>query len=165
MSEHEGYFAIVPAKTATGKDLFEAVHAFIASVYNARSHRVVLAHADAENVMKSMKAVFGSVGITLTLSPPGQHAQRVERYTQHLNKGVRATLDALPYVLPAELHLYLEMSVADAMTLVPNSASWPLSPYEKAHGCRRQFHSSLPFLSFGTVCMAAMGDVKRKHMA
>ena len=86
VSEYEGYFAVIPAKTAKGRDLFEAIHSLIASTYNARSHRVVNAHADAESVMKSMTAIFGSVGISLTLSPPGQHAQRVERYTQHLEK-------------------------------------------------------------------------------
>jgi hypothetical protein len=148
VSENEGYFAVIPARSAKGADLFESIHKFIATTYNARSHRVVKASADAEGVMKSMTAIFGSIGIILTLSPPGQHAQRCERYTQHLNKGARATLDALPYILPAELILYLDMAVADGSTLIPNSASWPLTPYEKVHKERRQFHATIPFLPF-----------------
>jgi hypothetical protein len=165
VSEFEGYFAVIPAKTASGKDLFDAVHKFVASTYNAQGHRVMKAHADAEGVMQSMISVFGAVGILLTLSPPGQHAQRVERYTQQLNKGTRATLDALPYELPPELMLYLEMSVADGMTLIPNTASFPLSPYEKVHKCRRKFHAQFPFLPFGSVCMVAMGEAKRASIA
>jgi hypothetical protein len=155
---------ILLSRSKESKDLFEAVHTFIATTYNARSHRVVKAHADAEGVMKSMTAVFGSIGIVLTLSPPGQHAQRVERYTQHLNKGVRATLDSLPYVPPPEFMLYLD-TVADAITLVPNSASFPLSPYEKVHQQRRVFHATLPFLAFGTVCSVGMGIDKRDAKA
>ena len=165
VSEFEGYFAVLPARTKNCKDLFEAIHSFIASTYNARSYRVKSVHADAEGVMKSMRAIFGSIGIVLTLSPPGQHAQRVERYTQHLNKGVRATLDSLPYELPPELQLYLDMHVADVSTLVPNSASWPLTPYERVHNKRRLFHKQHPFLPFGTVCMVRMGDAKRAVLA
>jgi hypothetical protein len=161
VSEFEGYLAVLPARSKDSKDLFEAVHTFIATTYNARSYRVVKANADAEGVMKSMTAVFGSIGIVLTLSPPGQHAQRCERYTQQLNKGARATLDSLPYVLPPEFMLYLDMSVADGTTLVPNSASFPLSPYEKVHQQRRVFHATLPFLPFGAVCSVGMGVAKR----
>ena len=165
VSEYEGYFAVLPAKTGHGRDLFDAMHRHIAATYNASGHRVVTAHADAENVMNSMKSVFGSIGITLTLSPPGQHAQRVERYTQQLNKGARATLDALPYILPPDLLLYLHIAVAQGMTLVPNSASFPLTPHEKVFKRRKVFHASHPFLPFGAVCMVAMGDKKRSTKA
>ena len=161
VSEYEGYFAVIPSRTGQGKDLFEAMHGYIATTYNAQSHRVVKAHADAESVLKSLTAVFGAVGITLTLSPPGQHAQRVERYTQHMNKCSRATLDALPYVLPANLIMYLHMAVADGMSLVPNTASFPHTPYEKVFNRRRQFHPKHPFLSFGAVCVVSMGLDKR----
>ena len=165
VSEFEGYFAVLPARSKSCKDLFEAIHSFIATTYNALSHRVKVAHADAEGVMKAMTAVFGSVGIVLTLSPPGQHAQRIERYTQQLYKGARSTLDCLPYELPSRFDLYLHMNVADMSTLVPNSASWPLSPYERVHNKRRVFHKQHPFLPFGTVCMVKMGDAKRATMA
>jgi hypothetical protein len=45
--------SIVPAKSKHTLVLFEALHAFIASTYNARSHRVVNVHADAEGVFKA----------------------------------------------------------------------------------------------------------------
>lgn len=112
-----------------------------------------------------IQANFGSIGVVLTCSPPGQHAQRCERYTQTLNTGVRSTLDALPYVLPPELQLYLDMNVADGMSLVTNSASFPFTPYEQVYKRRRTFNSAHPFLAFGTVCSVHMGDVKRAKVS
>ena len=165
VSEFEGYIAIIPAKAASSKVLFDAIHSFIATTYNSQSHRVESAHADAESVMKSMKASFGSIGIMLTLSPPGQHAQRSERYTQTLDTRARSTLDSLPYELPAEFLLFLDMSVANTMNLVPNSRSFPLTPYEKVFKRRYAFHATHPFLPFGTVCSVSMGDAKRAHLA
>lgn len=165
VSEFEGMFSVVPAKSKHTVVLFEALHAFIAATYNARSHRVVNVHADAEGVFKAAQANFGSIGVVLTCSPPGQHAQRCERYTQTLNTGVRSTLDALPYVLPPELQLYLDMNVADGMSLVTNSASFPFTPYELVYQRRRTFHSAHPFLAFGTVCSVHMGEVKRAKIS
>jgi len=158
VSEYEGYIAIIPAKSKSSKDLFDAIHNFISTVYNAKSYRCDSAHADAEGVMKSMKAQFGSIGITLTLSPPGQHAQRSERYTQTLEERMRSTLDSLSYELP-------NIAVAHSMNLTPNSRSFPLSPYEKVNQRRCVFHSKYPFLPFGTVCMVSMGDSKRSALA
>jgi hypothetical protein len=132
VSEHEGYFTVIPAKTASGLDLFNALYSYIATTYNAKGHKVVVAHADAESVMKSMRANFGSIGITLTLSPPGQHAQRCERYVQTMDNRARSTLDLLHYILPVAFELYLEMDVAHKMNAVANAKSFPLSPYEKS---------------------------------
>ena len=109
ISEFEGYFAVIPAKSATSADLFNALYSYISSTYNAHAHKVESIHADAESVMKSMRAHFGSIGITLTLSPPGQHAQRCERYTRVLDERSRSTLDRLPYILPPKLLLFLDM--------------------------------------------------------
>ena len=95
--------------------------------------------------MKSMKAQFGSIGITLTLSPPGQHAQRSERYTQTLKERLRSTLDSLSYELPNELLMYLYIAVAHSMNLIHNSRSFPLSPYEKVHNRRCVFHQNFHF--------------------
>ena len=161
VDEFEGYFAVIPAKSASSKDLFNAIHDYIATTYNANSHRVESAHADAESSMKSMRASFGSIGIVLTLSPPGQHAQRVERYTQTMDSRCRSTLDSLCYILPPELKMYLEVCVAAAMNYVPNSASYPFTPYEKVHGRRMVFNPEHPFLPFGAVCMVSMGEAKR----
>jgi hypothetical protein len=165
VSEHEGYFSVIPAKTASGTDLFDALYSYIATTYNAKGHKVVVAHADAESVMKSMRANFGSIGITLTLSPPGQHAQRCERYIQTMDNRVRSTIDSLHYVLPAEFELYLEMDVAHKMNSVANTKSFPLSPYEKVHKHRKRFHATIPFLPFGSVCMVNMGEAKRTKNA
>jgi hypothetical protein len=161
VSEYEGYFAVIPAKSATGADLFDALYHYISTTYNAHAHKVVAAHADAESVMKSMRANFGSIGISLTLSPPGQHAQRCERYIQTLDRRSRSTLDSLPYILPPAFQVYLDINVAQCMNLVPNSRSFPLTPYEKVHRHRKRFHETLPFLPFGSVCMVQMGDAKR----
>ena len=165
ISEFEGYFAVLPAKSASGEDLFNAVYSYISTTYNAVGHKVVTAHADAESVMKSMRAHFGSIGVTLTLSPPGQHAQRVERYTQTMDNRARSTLDALPYELPPAFLIYLDINVANCMNYVPNSRSFPLTPYEKVHKCRKRFHESMPFLPFGSVCMVSMGEAKRAKNA
>ena len=51
--------------------MIDDIHSFIATTYNSQSRRVESAHVDAESVMTSMKASFGSTGIMLTLSPPG----------------------------------------------------------------------------------------------
>jgi hypothetical protein len=165
VSEFEGYIAIVPYKSASHKDLFEANHSFIGSVYNAHSHRCESAHAVAESVMKSMKAQFGSIGIILSLSSPGQHAQRSERYIQTLDTRSISTLDSLPYELPPEFLLHLDIDVAHTMNLVLHSRSFPLTPYEKVYRRRYAFHSSHPFLPFGTVCMVSMGEAKRTVLA
>jgi hypothetical protein len=129
VSEKEGYFSVIPAKSGSCKDLFNAMYDYIATTYNAKGHRVEVAHADAEGVLKSMQANFGSIGIVLTLSPPGQHAQRVERYTQTLHQRSRSTLDSLCYVLPPEFLLYLHIAVGAAMNLTPNDVSAPYTPY------------------------------------
>jgi hypothetical protein len=165
VSEHEGYFLVISAKLASGKDLFGSLHAYIATAHNARIHRVVLAHANAESVMKSMTAVFGTIGVILTLSPPGQHALRIERYTEKLNKRARAMLDFLPYILPSDLMLYLDMDVAATTTLVLNSASFLWTMYKKVHGARRKFHATIPFLPFGAVCSVAIDAAKIQNVA
>ena len=115
--------------------------------------------------MKSTRAHFGSIGITLTLSPPGQHAQRSERYTRVLDERSTSTLDRLPYVLPPKLLLFLDMNVAMCMNYTPNSRSFPMTPYEKVNGVRKRFHETTPFLPFGTVCMIQMGEAKRAKSA
>jgi hypothetical protein len=165
VSEKEGYFSVIPAKSGSCKDLFIAMYDYIATTYNAKGHRVEVAHADAEGVLKSMQANFGSIGIVLTLSPPGQHAQRVERYTQTLHQRSRSTLDSLCYVLPPDFLLYLHIAVGAAMNLTPNDVSAPYTPYELLHGRRKTFHKKCPFLPFGTVCSVGMGLAKRARIA
>ena len=91
--------------------LFNALYSYISTTYNAHAHKVESIHADAESVMKSMRAHFGTIGITLTLSPPGQHAQRCERYTRVLDERSASTLDRLPYVLPPKIMLFFDMNV------------------------------------------------------
>jgi hypothetical protein len=114
---------------------------------------------DAENVMKSMKASFNSIGSTLTLSPLEQHAQRVERYMQPFNSGVRSTLDSLYYELLFMVYLHI------AMNYVPNSRSFPFTPHKKVFQARKQFYITHLFLPFGKFCMVGIGDDKKKSKA
>ena len=83
----------------------------IAAIYNSFGHAVSHLHADAESAFSALKVELGQIGILLTLSPPAQHQQRLERHYQTVNGRMRATLAGLPYTLPPELYILLKRSV------------------------------------------------------
>ena len=87
------------------------------------------------------------------MTPPNQHAQRVERYTRTADDRKRATLSGLSFVLPSPYEIYLDISIAKAMNDLPNSLTSPLTPTIILEGSKPLFHSEFPFLPFGATCM------------
>jgi hypothetical protein len=163
--EFSGQFDIVSAKSKSMENLFKAVMTYIRVEYNAYGHYVEHIHVDSEHVLRYLRPAFGMVGILLSLSPPGQHAQRVERYVRTLNEKKQATFDNLPFVIPAKYDIYLEKSIANAMNKVVNSRSHPMTPLECTQGKRAAAHYKYPTLHFGATCMVHLGDGKRKDIS
>ena len=61
--------------------------------------------ADSLPAFEPVIPILGAVGILLILTPPGQHARRVERYVGASAGHRRVLLASLPYVLPARYSL------------------------------------------------------------
>ena len=62
-------------------------------------------------------------GVSMGMTAPGQHAQRIERYTRTAGEKKRATLSRLPYILPAKYEIYLDLDVAKSMNHLVNASS------------------------------------------
>ena len=45
----------------------------------------------------------------MNMTPPAQHAQRVERYTRTADERKRATLSGLSFVIPSKYELYVDL--------------------------------------------------------
>jgi hypothetical protein len=88
--------------------VFKSFMHIVHTRYNAHGHRVSRAMCDSEPTLKSLVAMFGMVGIELSFFPPGQHAQRIERYIGFSDDRKVAVLSGLSYILPQSLDLYAD---------------------------------------------------------
>jgi hypothetical protein len=95
VDEFSGALNIVGSKSKHMNIVFAAVMTHIRSTYNAHENIVEQIHTAAESVYRYLKPVFGMAGIELVCSTPGQHAQRIERYTRTDNERERITRDRL----------------------------------------------------------------------
>jgi hypothetical protein len=80
VDEKSGTLTIIGATSKSGPDILRATLKFLNKDYVAFGHKVCHLSADAESVFESLIPEFGKVGFELTLVPPQQHAQRLERY-------------------------------------------------------------------------------------
>jgi len=83
VDERSGFFDVVPAKSKHRSPLLDAVAAVITS-YRRNGHTTSALVFDPESALCALKLPLEMAfpGITISFCPPGQHAQRVERYVQ-----------------------------------------------------------------------------------
>ena len=148
-----GHLGVVVHKSKHTLDMVDPLKKYVAIQYNAHGHKVDNLLTDAEAVYTATKPSFGTFGVTMNMTPPHQHAQRVERYTRTSDERKRAILSGLSYVLPDKYEIYVDLKVAKGMNELPNSLTSPLTPNILVEGSRPTFHREFPFLSFGATCM------------
>ena len=165
VDEATSYLSTFGISTKQAGDVYKGVIDYISATYSAHGHKVLHLHADAESVFKSLKPAFGNVGITLTLSPPTQHAQRVERYNRTFYDRVIATAADIPFHIPQPYYLQFYTSVAFQMNLTPTTTSSPSTPFELVHKTRFTFHPTHPFLPIGSTAMVAQDRAKRRTLS
>jgi hypothetical protein len=165
VDEHSGATYIQPSKSKSMADFFVAAMTIIRKEFNAFGWKCDHIHSDSESVFRFLIPAFGACGILLTMSPPGQHAQRIERYTRTLGERERSTRDRLPFVIDKAYDIYLISDIAQSHNLLVNSQSAPLTPEERVRGSRPVFHKECPFLPFGTTCFVKTDTVKQTTMA
>ena len=161
VDEFTGHLSVVGASSKSTPAVFKALHHIIATTYNAHHHRVHTLHGDCEKINTSLAAPLGSLGISLQLSPPGEHAARVERSILTLRQLTTATLSGLSYHLPLKYTLYLHKAIAATRNTLINVRSSPSTPNELLHGHKPTRH---PF-PFGSCCMVTQHTDKRHALA
>ena len=130
-------------------------------MYKANGHTVSVLHGDDEAISRSLAPEFTRSGITIQLSPPGEHARRVERYIQTIGNRVLIVISYLPYELPSRFALHCQKAVAAMMNDSINSRSHPLTPNEVIMN-KKPARPPVPFGSCWNVFMSAL---KRRALA
>ena len=74
--------------------------------YNAHGHRVTHMAFNSLPDFEAVIRMLCAMGVTLTLTPPGQHDQRIERSVGSLAGRRRAVLASLLYILPLKLEVF-----------------------------------------------------------
>ena len=154
MVDHKtGHFGLAITRTKKESDMVDGFKKYIANNYNAHGHKVINLLTDAEGIYTAVRPHMGAIGVNMGMTPPHQHAQRVERYTRTADERKRSTLSALPFVLPSKYEIYADLKVAKSMNDLPNTLTSPTTPTISVEGKRPTYHRDLPFLKFGAVCM------------
>jgi hypothetical protein len=161
VDSHTGEIGIVPADDKTGPSILHATLKYINSHYRAHGHATLRLSADAESVFKSMIPLFGKAGYILTLMPPQQHAQQLERYQQTLLNRYIAVLASCPFYFPLKYQSQLRSAVAYSMSLCPNSLTSPSTPFVLRTGARQVLHPLADHLRIGSTCMVLCGKAAR----
>eukprot|EP01036_Dinobryon_divergens_P034581 gene34581-44707_t len=160
IDEFSGDLQVTPAKSLSAVNIFNAVMSLVYTRYNAYGHRVTHMVADSLPALEPVIPMLGAMGILLTLCPPGQHAQRIERSVGYSAGRRRSVLCGLPYVLPLKYELYAMAWMADHANNLPNIHSAPSTA-----GWFCVEHYKFSQLRFGHVCMVSMFEVKRRREA
>jgi hypothetical protein len=148
VDEFSGHLTVLPSASKAAPHVFQTLYTYISHL-NSYGHVVSTIHTDSEAIFISLEARLGSVGVRMQYSPPATHAHRVERYIRVLRERTRCSLASLPYILPKKLFIYLHRSIAYALNSLPNSRSFPHTPFQIVTNTKP---SALPF-PFGAVCM------------
>jgi hypothetical protein len=129
IDEYTGYMTFAGLANKGSKTIQKAISQLIAE-YKAYGHTIKTFTADHESVFKSteLKEFINNSGCHITLTPPYQHQQRIERYVRTINDRVRCIIAGLPYVLPKFLHAELLIAVIQSMNLLPNQHRPNLTP-------------------------------------
>jgi hypothetical protein len=102
LDEFSGYIHVTPLESKGNKDLTKAFTTLIA-FYKSFKFDIKLIQTDHEANLWSCKNHINIIGTQLMQVGPYQHAQRMERHVQEINKSMRTTLASLPYELYGEL--------------------------------------------------------------
>jgi hypothetical protein len=153
VDHRSGHFGVITHSSKKATDITMDVKKYIATQYNAHGHKVENLLNDAEGVYTKASPDFGSFGVAMHMTPPNQHAQRVERYTRTADDRKRSVLSGLSFILPSKYDIYLDVHVAKMMNDLPNSLTTPLTPTIVVEGVKPKFHTEYPLLPFGAVCM------------
>lgn len=161
VDEKTGELSVIGVSDKTGPKILNATLKFINRHYKAYGHTTTALTADAEPVFESLISKFGAHGLALTLMPPNQHAQRVERYQQTLTNRLIATVASIPFYFPTKYNLSLRNAVAFNMSLCPNTTSYPSSPFALRTGANLKQHALSDQIRIGSTCMVQSGDLAR----
>ena len=161
VDEFSGDDQVTPSVSKSAVHIFDALMYVVLTRYNAHGHRVYRMVADSEPCLHPVIEMLAMHGILLTLVPPGQHAQRVERHIGYTDDCKLCVLYDLPYYLPALYDIFADRWVAEVGNGVPNSSSRPSTADILVTGSRRVCHYKFPGLTFGDVCMVQEFDAKR----
>jgi hypothetical protein len=103
VDEKTGTIGLIGAtsKSLSAPDLLHATLQYLHTTYTAYGHKLTYLTADAEPVFKSLIALFGKKDLVLTLYPPQQHAQCLERHQQTLLNAYAATLASTLSICPS----------------------------------------------------------------
>ena len=159
--EFSSDFQVTPVLSLKASDLFRAIMSLIHVRYNAYGHKVKQLISDPLPALSPVVDMLGAVGILLTLVPPGQHAQRVERSVGFLAGRRRAVYASIPFYLPPQYSLYGRIWVADTSNGLPSLHSSPSCADILVTGRRRETSE----LGFGHVCMVSVSKDKRRREA
>ena len=86
-----GYFGVLVHKSKKSSEIVKGFKHHIAVEYNSHGHKVDNLTTDSENVYRSTRADMAPYGVNMGMTAPGQHAQRIERYTRTAGEKKRAT--------------------------------------------------------------------------
>jgi hypothetical protein len=165
VEEFSGDQQVTPVSSLSAIPLFEALMSLVYTRYNAYGHRITHIVSDSLPALEPVIPMLGAMGILLTLTPPGQHAHRVERYVGVNGGRRRALLAGLPYDLPAKYSLHARQWIAEVSNGLPNSRSAPSCADIIVTGRRRVPHYKFPDLCFGHVCLVTQFSEKRRDEA
>jgi hypothetical protein len=112
IDEYTGYISFAGLANKGSKTIQKAIAQMIAE-YKAYGHNIKTFTADHESVFKSaeLKEFINQSGCHITLTPPYQHQQRIERYVRTINDRVRCIVAGLPYIIPKFLHTEMLIAV------------------------------------------------------
>lgn len=120
VDEYSGFLHGVTCKTKLKEDVYDGFKEIIA-FYKSYQHKVESIMTDSEQTFKALETEIRMLGIQAFYTTPYQHAQRIERYIQTINKRMSSVLASLPYVLPHRLYAELIYDVINNINLVPNT--------------------------------------------
>jgi hypothetical protein len=103
VDEFTGYKHITQIKN---KSITSINYSFCDLILHYRKHgwQIKGIVCDSESVLKAARVYLGHQGITLTHTPPHQHAQRCERHIRTMKDRARTITASIPYVLPLKLY-------------------------------------------------------------
>jgi len=153
IDEYTGYISFAGLANKGAKTIQKAISQIMAE-YKAYGHNIKTFTADHESVFQSteLKEFINKSGCHITLTPPYQHQQRIERYVRTINDRVRCIVAGLPYIIPKFLHAEMLIAVIQSMNMLPNQHRTNLTP-NIMFGAHKMDTSRDVHPPFGTVAM------------
>ena len=108
VDEFSGDQQVWATANKTAQSVFKTIMYLVYQRYNAYGHKVTAMMCDSEPSLLALVGMLRMMGIVLSFSPLGQHAQRIERFIGFSDDRKAACLAFLPYYLPPELDIYTD---------------------------------------------------------